>query len=98
MVIQGKTIAIVSYITVIGLIIAVIMNQEKHNAWGKFHIKQALMITLASLVVGFIPFVKIILGVALFILWLIGLIYAIEGKKKAIPLLGKLAQDWFKGL
>lgn len=41
MVIQGKTIAIVSYITVIGWIIAVIMNQEKQNAFAKFHIKQA---------------------------------------------------------
>ena len=37
---EGKTIAIISYITIIGLIIAFIMNQSKKNSFASFHIRQ----------------------------------------------------------
>lgn len=45
-------------------------------------------------VVGWIIFT--VIGVALFILWLIGLIYAINGQKKPVPLVGKLADKYLK--
>ena len=45
---DGKTIAIISYITIIGTLIAFIMNQNKHNYFASFHIRQALGIFLAG--------------------------------------------------
>ncbi|MGB1450928.1 MAG: hypothetical protein ACPG7E_04370, partial [Marinirhabdus sp.] len=39
---EGKTIAIISYITFIGLIIAFVMNNEKKNSFASFHIRQSL--------------------------------------------------------
>ncbi|WP_369695584.1 hypothetical protein [Flavobacterium alvei] len=39
---QGKNIAIVSYITIIGAIVAIFMNQDKKNSFAAFHIRQAL--------------------------------------------------------
>lgn len=35
---EGKTIAIISYITVIGLIIALILNNDKKNLFAAYHI------------------------------------------------------------
>ena len=46
---EGKMIAIISYITVIGTLIAFIMNQNKHNYFASFHIRQAIGIFLLGL-------------------------------------------------
>ncbi len=95
---EGKTIAIISYITWIGLLIAFIMNNEKKNEFAKFHIRQSLLLVLASIVVSFIPLINFIGWIFLFVLWIIGLIGAINGEKKEVPVIGSYAQEWFKGL
>ena len=94
---EGKTIAIISYITWLGWIVALVMNMEKKNDFAKFHIRQTLVIFLAS-ILAWIPFIGWIWGIFVFILWIIGLIAAINSEKKEVPILGPLAQDWFKGL
>ncbi len=94
---EGKTIAIISYITWIGWVIALVMNVEKKDDFAKFHIRQTLLIMIGSLL-AWIPVIGWIWGVFLFILWIIGLISAINGEKKEIPVLGHLAQEWFKGI
>ncbi|MEO8772993.1 MAG: hypothetical protein ABI263_05590, partial [Gelidibacter sp.] len=45
---DGKKLAIISYLTFIGLIIAIILNLEKRNPFTLFHIRQmfGLMIML----------------------------------------------------
>ena len=95
---EGKTMAIISYLTWIGLLIAFIMNNDKKNEFAKFHIRQALLLTLAAIVVSFIPLLNFFLWIAIFVLWVIGFIGAINGEEKKVPLLGEYAQDWFKGL
>jgi len=94
---DGKTIAIVSYITWIGWIIALIMNNDKKNDFARFHIRQSLIIMIGSLLT-WIRYVGWIWGIFLLVLWIIGLIAAINGEKKQVPVLGALAQDWFKGI
>ena len=39
---EGKNIAIIAYITIIGLIIAFVMNNEKKDHFASYHIKQSL--------------------------------------------------------
>ena len=91
---EGKTIAIISYITIIGTLIAFIMNQNKRNYFASFHIRQALGIFLLGVVVNFIQrftqfgWFDTILGIGVLILWIMGLIGAIQGEEKKIPLLG----------
>lgn len=100
---EGKTIAIVAYLTIIGLVIALVMNGEKKNTYAKFHIRQALglMITgLAVSVISWIPLLGWIVGlVAVFVLlymWIMGLLNAVNGKEKLLPLLGDKYAEWFK--
>jgi len=40
--IQGKDIALISYLTLIGLLIAFVMNNDKKYEFAKFHIRQSL--------------------------------------------------------
>ena len=101
---DGKMIAIISYITVIGTLIAFIMNQNKHNYFAAFHIRQAIGIFTVGLLVNFISrytnidFLDTILGIGVFVLWIIGLIGAIKGEEKVVPLLGVQFQEWFRNI
>ena len=100
---EGKSMAIISYITWIGTLIAFVMNNDKHNSFAAFHIRQMVGLSLFSLAIGFLSrYIGIfgygIFGVLLFILWIIGFIGAINGEEKKIPFFGDLFQDWFKGI
>ena len=39
---QGKNIAVISYLTIFGTIIAYFLNGDKKNEFASFHIRQAL--------------------------------------------------------
>jgi uncharacterized membrane protein len=95
---KGKTIAIVSYITWIGLLVAFLMNSDKKDKFASFHIRQSLLIMLAALVVGWIPLIGWLIAIALFVFWIMGLVAAIQGKEKKVPVIGDWAQNWFKSL
>lgn len=101
---EGKTIAIVSYITIIGTVIAFVMNQNKHNSFASFHIRQAIGVFLVGLIVNFLQrfsnfgWVDWLLGAFVFVLWIIGLIGAIQGEEKRVPLLGDQFQEWFRSI
>ena len=101
---EGKTIAIISYITFIGTIIAFIMNQNKRNPFASFHIRQAIGIILLGLLVNILMrysnfgWLDKLMGFGVFVLWIIGFIGAIQGEERKIPLLGDQFQEWFRNI
>ena len=100
---DGKTTAIVSYLTLIGLIIAIVMNSSNKNSFASYHIRNMIGVCLTGIVlVGldrFLPgFIIWPLQIALAILWVIGFIGAIQEEEKEIPIVGKYFQDWFRSV
>lgn len=102
---EGKSIAIIAYITLIGLVIAFVMNSDKKNSFAAYHIRQCvgLMCTgLALSVVNIIPVLGWIISAAcmllLIALWLRSLINAVNGKEVPIPVLGTYYDKWFAGI
>ena len=95
---QGKLVAILSYITLVGWIIALILHMNNKTDLGGFHLRQALLLILANIVFWWIPVVGWILQIVVLVLWIMGLIYAIQGQMKEIPLIGSYAQKWFKSI
>ena len=81
---DAKTTSIVAYLSLIGLIIAFAAG-DKEGA--KFHLNQALVITLFSLL-GVIPIVGTIWSLFIFVCWILGLIAAINQEEKPVPLIG----------
>lgn len=108
---EDRTVAILAYITIIGFIIAIVMHSSKKTALGTYHLRQTLGLFItavvawfASMIIAFIPFVNlvmVILGpaifIGLFVLWIMGLIAAVNGQQKPIPLLGEHYAKWFAG-
>ena len=102
---EGKTIAIIAYLTIIGLIIAFVMNSEKKNEFASYHIKQSLGVGLTGLALSFINIIPIlgwiisILGFFVIVfMWLMGVINALNLKEKPVPLLGEKYIEWFKNI
>lgn len=101
---EGKTAAIISYITIFGTIIAYIMNSSKRNSFTSFHIRQMIGIFLLSMTNKYIVYDFLgatagwVFGVIIFVLWIIGFVGAIKGEEKLVPVLGDKFQDWFKGV
>ncbi|MEO8934778.1 MAG: hypothetical protein ABI295_10770 [Xanthomarina sp.] len=100
---EGKTLAIVSYLTFIGLIIAIIMNLEKKNPFIYFHVRQMLGLIIMLLFSNLVEeYVHSLLGTSLwiitFVAWLFGIFYASKGEAKPIPVLGEKFQEWFKNI
>lgn len=83
---DAKTTSIVAYLTWIGFIIAVCAG-DKEGA--KFHVNQALVIFLFSLL-GIIPCIGWIWAIFMLVCWIMGLIAAINQEEKEVPLIGKI--------
>ena len=101
---NGKTVAIISYITLIGWIIALVMHNGNKTKLGGFHIRQTLglmILYFANYIIFMVLTIWLlymILGIAILVLWVIGLVGAIQGEEKEVPLLGAQFQTWFKGV
>jgi uncharacterized membrane protein len=105
---NAKTIAIVAYITLIGWIVAIVMqsNENPKSELAAFHLRQSLGLTITaivgSIVLGLIPF----LGWVLLPIWyltilaglILGLISAINEEQKPLPVLGEFYQKTLSGL
>lgn len=101
---NGKTVAIIAYITLVGWIIALIMNNGNKTALGSFHIRQSLGIMCVGVILAFISgiigiwILSTIINLSLLVFWLLGLISAVQGEMKPVPVLGEQFQEWFKGI
>ena len=79
-----KTTSIVAYLTLIGLIAALCFGDQEG---AKFHLNQALVIWLFSLLAP-IPCLGQIWAIFIFVCWVMGLIAAINQEEKPVPLIG----------
>ena len=96
---DDKVKAIVAHITLIGWIVALVLNQgENKTELASYYIRQMLGLMLASFVLGFIPLLNLIVWLVFLVFWIMSLIGALNGEKKPTPYLGEYFQDWFKAL
>lgn len=97
-----KTLSIVSYITLIGWIIALVQYKEEKAPEVRFHLKQSLGVMLlglllsiaATVIVSIVPslyFLSYVNLIAL-VLWILGIINAANGAQKQLPLIGGFAE------
>ncbi len=96
---EGKTMAIISYITLIGLIVAYFMNNSKKNEFASFHIGQSLRVFILSIIIGVVVNILVSvtgMGVLSFlsyiplVLLILGIINAVNGKAEPLPIIGTI--------
>lgn len=96
-----KTTDIVAYLTPLGFILAFLAGTKTES---RFHLNQALVLILAEVLVeivdailAHIPLINVvasillaIVAIGLFVLWIMGLVSAIKGEEKPVPVLGEI--------
>lgn len=106
---DGKAFAILSYaLSFISLPFFLVPLIMRGNAFALYHAKQSLIIWLAGVVVGVAsailtaicigPIIGLVGFIFLLVLNIIGLMNAVKGEAKPIPVIGKWGEDWFKGI
>ncbi|WP_420399477.1 hypothetical protein [Flagellimonas sp.] len=99
----GRSTAIVSYITILGCLIAITMNMEPKQAFARFHAKQAFgthliyhsLATYLNLTNVDIVMVWGVLWVVYLVAIIYGFIGAINNREGLLPGLGAKFQKWF---
>ena len=92
----NKLLAAISYIWILFL---VPLLAAKDDAFARYHANQGLVLFIANIaaaiagfILGFIPVIGIIVAwiirIALFVLMILGIINALKGEMKPLPLIG----------
>ncbi|MCB0837461.1 MAG: hypothetical protein KDD99_12405 [Bacteroidetes bacterium] len=104
---SNKWIAILSYMTIIGWAVAMLVHLRTPNPSQVqvFHLRQSLGLILSIIIISFIISIPL-LGMIVFLigcfffflLWIVGLRSAIKGQFKEVPVFGEYYQKWFKSI
>ena len=98
---DGKNIAVISYLTIFGTIIAFFSNKDKKSDFAAFHIRQAIGLWLTFFVLGYV--------ISAFDSWLITFCFWMffrvyfnyrfknpaAGRPQSVPLIGSFFQKLF---
>lgn len=102
-----KVISLISYITIIGWIIAFVVGNDKKDSLISYHLKQGFGLFLSgiassiiTLIVSMISsdlssIVSSVLGILLFIMFIMGCINAFKEQEKPMPFVGKFFENQF---
>jgi len=85
-------VAVISYLTVIGWIVAMIIYDKHQSSLASFHLRQSLGLIITGAILSLIPLVGWGLNLIIILAWAVGLYAAIQGKEYKVPLLGNFYQ------
>lgn len=100
---ESKTWAFLGvFLGVIGFVI--VLLAKKKDEYAMYYGKQGLVLFIVAVavmivgwIIGMIPFfgwmIYRLLSLGILVLWIIGIIYALSGEKKEIPLVGIIAKQ-----
>ncbi len=101
---DDKTKSIVAHLTLIGWIIALVMNQTEKGPNTSYYLRQVLGIFIL-LVLGSIVFslfhiylLSLVWYILMIVLLVLSLIYSLSGTQRPVPVLGEMFQQWFKSI
>lgn len=90
--ITNRVLAVVSYFTLVGWFIALMMNEKEQCTLVKFHLRQSLGLIITGAVLMLIPLIGWCLNVVLLAAWFVGVISALKQQEYLIPFLGEFYQ------
>jgi uncharacterized membrane protein len=105
---SNKTISIVSYLSIIGWVIAYISykNANSNASLCRYHLKQGLGVSIISILINIIlviiasvsssiAIILSLVGLGVIILWVFGIINAVNEQEKPVPLVGGQFENKF---
>lgn len=95
---ENKLIAALSYL---GILVLVPLLAKKESPFCQFHAKQGLVLLIAWIIVGFVAVIPILGWIVsifgslfLFVLFILGLVNALGGQAKELPVIGQFGEKF----
>jgi len=101
---DGKTLAVIGYLFIIGSIIAIIMNNENKNQHTAFHNRQGLGLNICYMFIGYFVSqfdslqISIAFWVGMGLLFFYGILSASSGTQREVPFVGPFFQRVFESI
>jgi uncharacterized membrane protein len=96
---EGKLWAFLAYLlSIIGFVLVILL--QKNNKFAMYHAKQSLVLFITAVIISIVGTVIPVIGwfiiiplgnLLVLVLWIVGIINALTGKEKPLPLIGKFA-------
>lgn len=86
---KNKLMAAISYIFIVSLIVLLV---KKDSPFAQFHAKQGFVLFIVSLICGFVPVLGWLLNIVIFVMAIVGIVSAAQGKWYKMPLVSSLAE------
>lgn len=93
--------AVIAYI----LFLIPLLTDAKDDPFVKFHLKQAMLLVILTIITSVVStaipvigwfFIWPIASIFFLVLWIIGIVNAVNKEKKELPVIGKYAEQWLK--
>lgn len=95
---NAKLVGVLSYITIIGWIVAIVLHSNNRSTFGAFHLRQSLGLFITGLIIGWIPVIGWLAWIVVLAFLIVGLIYAIQEEMKTVPFVGEFYQNVLSGI
>ncbi len=105
---SAKTQSIISYITLIGWLIAYFGGKNNRTDLSRYHLKQGLGLFVASFILNIVVFILLlvlpqtvglvisrVISICILVVLVIGIINASKEEKKPLPIIGKYFENQF---
>jgi uncharacterized membrane protein len=90
---MATLVAVISYLTLIGWVVAMIIYDKHQSSLASFHLRQSLGLIITGAILSLIPLVGWVLNIGVLLGWIVGLYSAIQGQEYKVPLLGDFYQE-----
>lgn len=90
---MAKVVSVVSYLTLIGWLIAMALYGKHKSDFASFHLRQSLGLIITGALLAFIPLIGWLMDVGVCLAWLFALYHAAQGNQQKVPFLGELYQE-----
>lgn len=89
----NKCVSVISYLTPIGWLIAIVLHGNHKSSLARFHLRQSLGLLITAALLSFIPLIGWVLNLGVLWFWILGLISAFTEQEKHVPVLGDFYQS-----
>lgn len=90
---MSTLVAVISYFTLIGWVVAMIIYDKHQSSFASFHLRQSLGLIITGAILSLIPLVGWVLNIGVLLGWIVGFCSAIQGQEYKVPLLGDFYQE-----
>ena len=90
---MATLVAVISYFTLIGWVVAMIIYDKHQSSLASFHLRQSLGLIITGAMLSLIPLVGWVLNIGVILAWAVGIYSAIQGQEYKVPLLGDFYQQ-----